>query len=55
MATQAVSDPVATTTDPLRPDRTIGRRNALPSGRAVIGALLVTIAVVGLFAAYQRR
>ncbi|MEM7285092.1 MAG: SAF domain-containing protein [Actinomycetota bacterium] len=54
MATQAVSDPVATTTDPLRPERTIGRRAALPSGRAVVGALLVTIAVVGLFAAYRQ-
>lgn len=54
MATKTVSDPVATTTDPLRPDRTIGRRNTLPSGRAVIGALLVTIAVVGLFAAYRQ-
>lgn len=54
MATQTVSDPVATTVDPIRPERTIGRRNALPSGRAVIGALLVTVAVVGLFAAYRQ-
>ena len=54
MATQAVSDPVASSTDPLRPERTIARRAALPSGRAVIGALLVTIAVVGLFAAYRQ-
>jgi len=34
--------------------RTITRRVGLPSGRAVIGALLVTISVVGLFAAQQR-
>lgn len=37
-----------------RPHRSIGRRGGLPSGRAVVGALLVTLAVVGLFASYRR-
>ena len=37
-----------------RPSRSIGRQVALPSGRAVVGALLVTVAVVGLFASYRQ-
>ncbi len=32
--------------------RVLGRRASLPGGRAVIGALLVTLAAVGTFAAY---
>jgi Flp pilus assembly protein CpaB len=32
--------------------RTIRRRGNLPGGRAVVGAFLVTVAAVGLFAAY---
>lgn len=36
------------------PARAIHRRIGLPSGRAVIGALLVTLAVVGLFASFRR-
>lgn len=40
--------------DEARPSRTIGRRVGLPSGRAVVGALLVTVAVVGLFASYRQ-
>lgn len=41
------------TADGARPPRSTGRRVGLPSGRAVVGALLVTIAIVGLFAAYR--
>lgn len=37
-----------------RPTRTISRRVGLPSGRAVLGAFLVTVAVVGLFASFRR-
>lgn len=36
-----------------RPDRSITRRGGLPTGRAVVGALLVTASVVGLFVAYR--
>ena len=32
--------------------RSIRRRNALPSGRAVVGGFLVAVATVGMFAAY---
>jgi Flp pilus assembly protein CpaB len=39
--------------DSTRPTHTISRRIGLPSGRAVVGALLVTVAVVGLFASYR--
>ncbi len=35
-------------------DRTIRPRRGLPSGRAVVGALLVTVAAVGAFAAASR-
>ncbi len=38
----------------LRPVRSIGRRVGLPSGRALLGAFLVTVAVVGLFATFRR-
>lgn len=38
----------------IRPGHTISRRVGLPTGRAVVGALLVTLAVVGLFAAFRR-
>ncbi len=34
------------------PTRTIRRRGSLPGGRAVVGAFLVTVAAVGLFAAF---
>lgn len=37
-----------------RPARAISRRIGLPSGRAVLGAFLVTVAVVGLFASFRR-
>lgn len=37
-----------------RPARSIARRPGLPTGRAVIGALLVSFAVVGLFVSYRR-
>lgn len=37
-----------------RPTRSIARRSGLPTGRAVVGALLVTVAVVGLFVAYRQ-
>lgn len=37
-----------------RPGHTISRRVGLPTSRAVVGALLVTVAVVGLFAAFRR-
>lgn len=33
--------------------RTIARRVGLPSGRAVVGALLIALAVVGLFTSYR--
>jgi Flp pilus assembly protein CpaB len=36
------------------PVRVIKRRVSLPTGRAVVGALLVTLAVVGLFTTYRR-
>jgi hypothetical protein len=45
-------DPAATAADP--PTRVIGRRTGLPSGRAVLGALLVSLAAVGVFALTQR-
>lgn len=38
--------------EPPPPDRTIERRVGLPSGRAVVGALLMTVAAVGVFLAY---
>lgn len=37
-----------------RPSRSITRRSGLPTGRAVVGALLVTLSVVGLFVAYRQ-
>ena len=37
-----------------RPERTMVRRIGLPSGRAVTGALLVTMAVVGMLVANRR-
>lgn len=37
-----------------RPVRTIGRRVGLPSSRALLGAFLVTVAVVGLFVSFRR-
>ncbi len=39
---------------PRRPTRRIERRRSLPSGRAVVGALLVTVAALGVFWAYLR-
>lgn len=36
-----------------KPSRTIRRRRGLPTGRAVVGALLITLASVGLFVAYR--
>jgi len=41
-----------TTTVAHDPLRTIRRRGGLPGGRAVVGAFLVTVAAVGLFAAF---
>jgi hypothetical protein len=38
----------------LVPGRIIVRRPGLPTGRAVVGALLVALSVVGLFVAYQQ-
>ncbi len=38
---------------PVQPTRSIHRRRGLPTGRAVVGAFLVTVASVGLFAAYR--
>ena len=35
------------------PVRAVGRRNALPNGRAVLGGLLVAAAVVGTYAAWS--
>lgn len=42
-------EPGAATGSPGRP---LGRRPAVPAGRAVVGGLLVTLAAVGTFAAY---
>ena len=39
---------------PASAERTIKPRRGLPSGRAVVGALLVTVAAVGSFAAASR-
>ncbi len=39
---------------PTRPPRAISRKVGLPTGRAVVGALLVTVSVVGLFAAFRQ-
>lgn len=36
------------------PGPSIARRRSLPTGRAVIGALLVTLAAIGLFTAYRQ-
>jgi Flp pilus assembly protein CpaB len=44
----------ATSGDGLPSSRTITRRRSLPGGRAVVGAFLVTVAAVGLFAAFTR-
>ncbi len=41
-----------TSTRARRPARRIERRRSLPSGRAVVGALLVTVAALGVFWAY---
>lgn len=51
---------LGTTTAPQRPDdhrsdpaeRQVTRRRTLPGGRAVVGALLITVAVIGVFAAW---
>jgi Flp pilus assembly protein CpaB len=40
-------------TDGAPPVRTVGRRGALPNGRAVLGGLLVAAAVVGTYAAWS--
>jgi Flp pilus assembly protein CpaB len=40
-------------TDGAPPARAVGRRAALPSGRAVVGGLLVAAAVVGTYAAWS--
>ncbi len=41
------------TSDGLSPDRVVARRVGLPSGRAVIGGLLMAVAAVGTFLAYS--
>jgi Flp pilus assembly protein CpaB len=41
-----------TTAGPAAAGRALGRRPAVPAGRAIIGGLLVTLAAVGTFAAY---
>ncbi len=38
----------------LQTARVVRRRRSLPGGRAVVGAFLVTLAAVGIFAAYTR-
>jgi hypothetical protein len=40
--------------DQQTPTRRIVRRVGLPSGRAVIGAVLITVSIIGLFVANQR-
>ena len=47
------STPATTKEHPVQPKRSINRRRGLPTGRAVVGAFLVTVASVGLFAAYR--
>lgn len=42
------------TANGVKPPNRINRRVGLPTGRAVVGALLVTLAVVGLFASFRR-
>ena len=49
--TTGAPDPTAGRTGPAR---SIGRRRAVPSSRAVVGALLITLAAVGTFAISQR-
>jgi hypothetical protein len=39
--------------DEAPPGRAIVRRPGLPTGRAILGALLVALAIIGLFVAYQ--
>ncbi len=50
---RASRSPGNTEPDPTAPPRTIRSRRDLPGGRAVAGGLLVAIAAVGIFAAYQ--
>lgn len=38
--------------EPEPDDRQVARRRSLPGGRAVVGALLITLAVIGVFAAW---
>jgi Flp pilus assembly protein CpaB len=53
--TDTTTAPVDTpATDRPAPDRSVDRRRSLPGGRAVVGAFLVTLAAVGIFAAYLR-
>ncbi len=45
---------VSSDADERTPPRRIVRRVGLPSGRAVVGAMLITVSVIGLFVANQR-
>jgi len=47
--------PTTTTSRPVSPQRSLRRRRSLPGGRAVIGGLLVTAAVLGVFVAGNRQ
>lgn len=45
-------DTQAPASAPAETERVVRRRRTLPGGRAVVGAFLVTVAAVGIFAAY---
>jgi len=49
-----VDTSVPSTVPPGTPTRRVGRHRGLPGGRAVVGALLVAAAAVGVFAAHLR-
>lgn len=49
-----VDTSVPSTVPPAAPTRRVGRHRGLPGGRAVVGALLVAAAAVGVFAAHLR-
>jgi Flp pilus assembly protein CpaB len=52
MHTTTMPSPGAPPSAPHHPDRRRSRRTPLPSGRAVLGGLLVAVAALGVFAAY---
>ncbi len=53
IATQLRRSGGSTPVEPSRPERRVARRVGLPSGRAVVGGLLMAVAAVGTFLAYQ--